>query len=251
MNAGPEAETDVAVIVPVYRNAATLPALAARVAAALDGAGRRWRLVFVVDASPDDSWAVVGRLAAADPRIGGLRLVANRGQHRAVLCGLRAARARHVAVMDADLQDPPELLPALVAVCEQSGVTVYGQRRGRYQDRGRMLTSRLFKSLLGALVDLPDDVGTFFVVPAAVAARMAAAPLRHVQVVVVARVFAAGWRGVPFTRAPRAQGTSAYSSLGRVRAALRSLACAWECRRASRVSPRVDEGAGIAARVNL
>ncbi len=245
------AETDVAVIVPVYRNAATLAELSSQVAAALDDAGHRWRLVFVVDASPDDSWEVVSSLAAADPRIGGLHLAVNHGQHRAILYGLRAVRARYVAVMDADLQDPPELLPALVIACQQTGVTVYGQRQGHYQNYMRMLTSRLFKSFLGMLIDLPANVGTFFVVPAAVAMRMACAPLRKVQVVVMARFFSTGWHGVSYQRAQRKQGTSAYSSLGRLQSALRSLACACECRHTLWTSSSKDDVADVVARVNL
>lgn len=225
-------EADVVVVVPVYRNAPTLEELARRALAALAPTGLSHRLLFVVDASPDDAWAVVSRLAGQDPRIGGLLLPSNQGQHSALLTGIAHTRARWIAVMDADLQDPPELLPALVEASARAGVTAFARREGRYQATGRMLTSRLFKSLLGLWLRMPADVGTYFVVPGAVAERMQRAQVRHPQVVVMARCFSPGWCGVPFTRRTREVGESAYSSRARWRAALRSLRCAWECRHA-------------------
>ena len=85
------ANPDVTIVVPVYRNAATLPALAARVRDAMDGAGLTFRLLLVVDASPDESWSIVRQLASADTRIAGLLLGDNVGQHAAVLAGLASA----------------------------------------------------------------------------------------------------------------------------------------------------------------
>jgi polyisoprenyl-phosphate glycosyltransferase len=243
---------DVAIVVPVYRNAATLAELARRVAGALVPERAAYRLLFVVDASPDDSWPVVERLARADGRVGGILLARNQGQHRALIAGIREARARMVAIMDADLQDPPELLPALIDECERTAQTVFARRAGRYQSRGRMLTSRLFKSLLGALTGLPADVGTYFVVPAAVAERMSRAPVANVQLVVMAATFSCGWRSLRFQRQRRGEGVSAYSALGRARAAVNSLACAWQCRRLDRgiaAAPLVV--APVVARVNV
>lgn len=228
-------EVDVVVVVPVYNNAPTLQELARRALAALGPTGLSHRLLFVVDASPDDAWAVVSRLAADEPRIAGLLLPVNRGQHRALLAGIAHTRASWTAIMDADLQDPPELLPTLIDACRQHGVTAFARRKGRYQAMGRMMTSRMFKSLLGLCLRMPADVGTYFVVPAVVADRMRRAPVPNPQVVVMARSFSPGWCGVPFTRLARTAGESAYSSRARWRAALRSLRCAWDCRRALRL----------------
>ena len=100
----------VAVVVPVHGNAATLRPLAERLAAALDG--RAWRLRLVIDASPDDSVAVAGALAAADPRIAVSGLTVNVGQHAALTHGLAAEPDADAWVcLDADLQDPPEAVP--------------------------------------------------------------------------------------------------------------------------------------------
>ena len=106
--------TRVAVVVPVYGNAATLAPLAERLAAALHG--HDWRLRLVIDASPDDSAAVAARLAAAEPRIAVTVLEINVGQHRALAQGLADEPGAEAWVcLDADLQDPPEAVPLLLA----------------------------------------------------------------------------------------------------------------------------------------
>jgi glycosyltransferase involved in cell wall biosynthesis len=245
---------DVVVLVPVYRNAATLAPLAARVAAAMAPTGLAHRLLFVVDASPDDAWRVVETLAAQDARVSGLLLARNLGQHRALLAGMAQVDARWVAVMDADLQDPPEVLPGLIEVCAASGFTVFARRQGAYQSAGRMLTSRVFKTVLGGLLRMPADVGTFLVMPRQVCDRLRKAPIQHPQVVVMARAFSPGWRGVPYVREHRAVGSSAYSGLARLRAAGRSLRCAWQCWRVLNTNAQPvarPVAVDVAARVNL
>lgn len=248
------AHCDVVVLIPVYRNAATLGALAARVATAMAPTGLAHRLLFVVDASPDDAWRVVETLAAQDARISGLLLATNQGQHRALLAGMAQVDARWVAVMDADLQDPPEVLPQLIEACAVSGLTVFARRQGAYQSAGRMLTSRIFKSVLGWLLRMPADVGTFLVMPRQVCDRVRQAPIQHPQVVVMARAFSPGWRGVPYVREHRPVGSSAYSGMARLRAAGRSLRCAWQCWRALNTGAQTSarpRSMDVAARINL
>lgn len=223
--------TQLAILVPVYRNAATVADLARRIEATLTKVEPVYRLVFVVDASPDNSWEIIRQLAQDDDRICGILLSSNQGQHRALMTGLQQIRALRTVVMDADLQDPPELLPELIAECARKGVTVFARRDGQYQPWGRMLTSRMFKYLLGRLIDLPADVGSYFVIPEAVATTMRCAQVRHVQLVVMARLFSPTWSSVRYVRLARDQGKSAYSSWGRLRSALTSLACLRECRR--------------------
>ena len=105
--AGALAAPDLTIVVPVYRNAATLPALAGEVREAMNVAGLEFRLLLVVDASPDESWSIMRQLASADTRIAGLLLGVNVGQHAAVLAGLASSSSRWFVVMDADLQDVP------------------------------------------------------------------------------------------------------------------------------------------------
>jgi glycosyltransferase involved in cell wall biosynthesis len=220
----------VAILVPVYGNAATVAELAAQIADTLAQDYPDYLIVFVVDASPDDSWQIIRQLAQRDARICGILLKRNQGQHRALMAGLRQIQANCVAVMDADLQDPPALLPALLDECARQGATVFAARCGRYQSIGRMMTSRVFKYFLRRWIGLPVNFGCYFVVPESVVAKMRCAEIRQVQLVVMAWLFSPAGSAVPYARRARAKGRSAYSSWARFSTGLRSLACVRECR---------------------
>ena len=107
------ASLEVSVVVPVYGSAPIVPALVARTSAALTSGApaRSFELVLVCDASPDDSWQAIQREAAADPRVRGVLLRRNAGQHNATMAGLHHARGARIVVMDDDLQHPPEAIP--------------------------------------------------------------------------------------------------------------------------------------------
>lgn len=226
-----EAIVPLAVIVPVYLNAETLEALAERVNAVLGDLIPEYRLLFVVDASPDSSWSVVQGLSRRDGHNLGLLLEKNVGQHRALLAGIAHLQADCYAILDADLQDPPELLGAMVTRARERGETVFAIRRGMYQSWGRMLTSRVFKGLLGLWTGLPCGAGTYLAFPKSVAGAMLEHTVSHVQVVVMARRYSGTWSCLPFQRETRKQGESAYSTRGRCRAAWTAVRCAWACRR--------------------
>src|SRR5262245_23849959 len=106
----------ISVVVPVYNGARSLDALAQRVGAALQGVD--YELVLVNDGSPDDSWSAIEELVARDPRIRGLNLMRNYGQHNATLAGIRAARNEIIVTIDDDLQHPPEEIPKVIAALD-------------------------------------------------------------------------------------------------------------------------------------
>jgi undecaprenyl-phosphate 4-deoxy-4-formamido-L-arabinose transferase len=114
------------IVVPVYRSAQTLPELHRRLSAVLLAASLDFEIVFVEDCGQDSSWDVISTLAAADPRVSGLRLTRNFGQHNALLAGIRAARGHLIATLDDDLQHPPEELPKLLAELDRGFDVVYG-----------------------------------------------------------------------------------------------------------------------------
>lgn len=247
--------TQVAILVPVYGNAATVAELAGQIADTLAQNYPDYLIVFVVDASPDDSWHVIRQLAQRDTRICGILLKRNQGQHRALMAGLRQVHAKWVVVMDADLQDPPALLPALLDECARQGATVFASRCGRYQSIGRMMTSRLFKFFLRQWIGLPVNVGSYFVVPESVVAKMRCAGIKQVQLVVMAWLFSPACSAVPYARSTRDKGTSAYSSWARMSAALRSVACVRQChqwiKNTSMAEYRDDTTDLIADRLNI
>ncbi len=209
----------VAVIVPVYRNEATLPALAARVASALGD--RPWRLRLVVDGSPDASLAVAHELARQDPRIAVTDLPVNGGQHRALTRGLADEEAATAwACLDADLQDPPEALPILLDRLAAGDVgAVFAGRRGAYESAGRLLTGRLHRRLLSRLAGLPPDAGAYVVLGPE--ARRAVLALAGPSIVTAIGVAGGPTTSLPVARSSRPVGRSAWTSSTRVRQAAR------------------------------
>ena len=104
----------ISVVLPVYRNAEVLAALHARLVRALEGEAAELEMIFVDDACPAGSGAVLDELARRDARVRVIRHERNQGQRLAVWHGLEAARGAIVITMDADLQDPPEAIPLLL-----------------------------------------------------------------------------------------------------------------------------------------
>lgn len=136
------------VVVPVYRSSAILPKFVDRLEPVLAGLGRPSELILVNDASPDDSWEVICRLAATRPWIHGIRMMRNFGQHNALLAGIRAARHEFVVTMDDDLQHPPEELPALLAAFKPEIDVLYGTPRQQQHGLLRDLSSAVTKVVL-------------------------------------------------------------------------------------------------------
>lgn len=218
--------SELSVVVPVHGNAATLPELHRRIRAA--AGSLRLQLVLVDDASPDRSRQAIAGLAERDPGVEPVLLERNVGQHAAVIEGLRRARGTSTVVLDADLQDPPEAIPELLGAAGGGVDVVFAGRRGRYESRLRLLTSRLFKRTLAVATGVPPDAGMFFVANrSAVDAllRMNGAPP-----FVVAMIGRAGLRtrSIPVERQP-ARGASSYTAAMRVRSAMRGLR--WSIRR--------------------
>ena len=96
----------VSVVVPAYRSTSTLAELVERVGRALDD--RAHEVVIVDDGSPPATWAAIAAIARTNPRVTGLRLGRNAGQHNALLAGVRRATMPLIVTMDDDLQNPPE-----------------------------------------------------------------------------------------------------------------------------------------------
>jgi glycosyltransferase involved in cell wall biosynthesis len=141
MRAG--APASLSIVVPVYNGAGSVDALTRRIADAL--AGRDYEVVLVNDGSPDDSWARIVEAVRRDPRIRGVNLVRNFGQHNALLAGIRAARGETIVTIDDDLQNPPEEIPRLLAKLDEGFDVVYGAAQERQHGLLRALSTRLTK----------------------------------------------------------------------------------------------------------
>lgn len=141
-------DPEISVVVPVYCNADTVSALRERLRQVLESEPLSYEILFVNDACPAESLMALRGLAEGDAAVRVVPLERNVGQHRAVLIGLAQTRGRHVVVMDADLQDPPEAIPEMRRTLMRGYDAVFAGRRGRYESTGRLVTSRVFKTLL-------------------------------------------------------------------------------------------------------
>ena len=154
-------EIELSVVLPVHGSREALEPLYERLRSVIDSLGCSCQLVFVEDGCPEESIATLEDLARRDPRIVVLALTENVGQQEAVRIGLLEALGRVVVVMDADLQDPPEALPALKQAIEAGAGIAFGRRRGRHENRLRHVTSAGFKTLLSLLTGVPRDAGMY------------------------------------------------------------------------------------------
>src|SRR5258708_7812154 len=130
LNAPPPGPT-FSVVVPMHNEMAGLAELHRRLAAGMDGTGEPWELGVVDDGSQDQSTGGIAQLCARDERLRGLSLARNFGFQVAVTAGLDAARGGAVILMDADLQDPPEVIPQMIEKWWAGYEVVYGVRTER------------------------------------------------------------------------------------------------------------------------
>jgi glycosyltransferase involved in cell wall biosynthesis len=160
----------------------------------------------------------LNRLAASERRVRVIALERNVGQHRAVLIGLAQARGRRAVIMDGDLQDPPEAIPELLKEMEKGFDAVFAGRRGRYESAGRLITSRVFKTLLHLLTGVPPDAGMFVALSRPMIDHLVARPEKRPFVVAMIGTSRLPLTSIAVARQPRRSGDSAYSSWMRLKA---------------------------------
>ena len=139
------------IVSPVYASAGIVAPLVERIVAAVAPLTADFEIVLVEDGSPDDSWAQIAAAACRDPRVRGLRLARNFGQHAAITAGLAHARGAHVVVMDCDLQDDPAYIPALLAKAREGYDIVLTRKADRRHVWHRNLGARGFAALFNLL----------------------------------------------------------------------------------------------------
>jgi len=154
----------ISVVVPVYDEAIVLPEFHSRLAAALDSLDASAEIVYVDDGSRDASAALLAELRAGDPRVAVIGLSRNFGKEVAMTAGIDHAQGDAVIVIDADLQDPPELIGDMVRAWRDGADVVLMRRAHRAQESWlKRSTSAAFYRVIGRLsaIDIPEDVGDF------------------------------------------------------------------------------------------
>jgi dolichol-phosphate mannosyltransferase len=152
------------VVVPVFNEEENLEELHRRITESLAGPGESFELVLVDDGSSDGSLSRMEALAARDPRVVLVRLSRNFGHQVAVSAGVDAAQGQAIVLMDADLQDPPEVVPRMLALWREGFDVVYGRRTRRAGESWfKRATAAGFYRLIRRMtsIDIPADVGDF------------------------------------------------------------------------------------------
>ncbi len=153
------------VVAPCYNEEGSLAAFVERMAAAARAvAGPSFELILVNDGSRDATWPCIRALASTRPEVVGVNLSRNHGHQLATTAGLQVARGARVLIIDADLQDPPEVLTAMMSRMDEGYDVVYGRRTSREGESAfKLATAKLFYRLLHSVseVDIPQDVGDF------------------------------------------------------------------------------------------
>jgi glycosyltransferase involved in cell wall biosynthesis len=214
LSAGPRPA--ISVVVPAYNEQEVLPAFHARLVPVMDGIGLPWEVVFVNDGSRDATLDILLGLQARDPRVAVVNLSRNFGKEIALTAGLdHAAASEAVVVIDADLQDPPEVIPDLVAAWRRGCDIAYAQRRVREGETWlKKATASAFYRIMqriGGKVQLPANTGDFRLMSRRALDALLALREQHRF---MKGLFA--WVGFPsvpvlYDRAPRAAGTTKWN----------------------------------------
>ena len=171
------------VVVPCFNERETLHELHRRVSEVCRACvGRNYELVLVNDGSTDGTWDLLAFLAAKDPHVVAVNLSRNHGHQLALSAGLQLCRGERVFILDCDLQDPPELLGAMMARMDDGCDVVYGQRTRREGETAfKKASAHLFYRLLGRLadVDIPPDTGDFRLMSRRAVDQLNAMPEQH------------------------------------------------------------------------
>lgn len=153
----------VSVVIPVYNEQETLALLVQRLTAVLEGMSETFEVIFVDDGSRDRSLALLREFHATDPRLKCVSLSRNFGHQVAISCGIDFSRGEAVVVMDGDLQDPPEILPGLIARWREGFDVVYAVRQQRKENLLKRAAYKSFYWVLSKVsyLDIPLDSGDF------------------------------------------------------------------------------------------
>src|SRR5215216_5362513 len=152
------------VVIPIYNEAQVLLALYQRLTSVLQGLGEPYEIIFVNDGSTDDSPSLLARLRSQDPRVKVVTFSRNFGHQIAITAGLDYSSGDPVIVMDGDLQDPPEVIPQLIAQWQAGNDVVFAVRASRDgEGLFKRMTASLFYRILRRLTttQIPVDAGDF------------------------------------------------------------------------------------------
>ena len=216
----------ISLVTPAFNEAANLPALYERLAAAMAPLEVAWEWIVVDDHSPDGTFAALTSLAAHDSRVRGIRLARNSGSHVAITCGLHHARGEAAVMLAGDLQDPPEVIRDMVARWRAGADVVWAVRRVRPGARAHAGFAAIYYWVMRRVVgmhDMPANGADFFLIgrPVLEAFRQ----FRERNVSVLALIVYLGFRQetVEYDKQPRAAGRSGWTLRKKIKLVIDSI----------------------------
>jgi dolichol-phosphate mannosyltransferase len=213
-------------IIPIYNEEESIPELYQRVQVVMNKLGDKVELLLVNDGSRDRSLKMIRELHEKDPRVCYISFARNFGHQAAVTAGLNFARGQAVIVLDADLQDPPELIPSLIEKWQEGYQVVYAQRTKRQQESWfKKFSAYIFYRLLQRLadVDIPADTGDFCLMDRCVVDLLNRMPERNRYVRGLRAWVGFEQTAVQFQRDPRFAGEVKYTFKKSLALAINSL----------------------------
>jgi dolichol-phosphate mannosyltransferase len=198
----------VSIVVPIFNEQENLPELTRRLIAAMETAGEPWEAVLVDDGSRDQSPQILRQVHENDPRFKVVTLSRNFGHQPAVTAGIHHALGDCVVLIDADLQDPPEVIPAMIRKWKEGFQVVLGERASRAETGLRGVGFRLFYPALRRITDLPSapDAGIFGLMDRHVVDEFNKLPERNRFIPGMRQWLGFRHAAVSYDRAPRAAG---------------------------------------------
>ena len=208
-----DTKPELSVVIPVYNEEENISVLYSRLVAVLDAEHIDFEIVFVDDGSYDDTLHRLKELAETETRVVVVELARNFGHQVAITAGLDFARGKAIAVMDADLQDPPEVLPQFIAKWREGHDVVYAVREKRKESWLMRICYAMFYRLLRRVadIDIPLDAGDFCVMDRRVVDLLKSMPERGRFIRGIRSWVGLNQIGLPFERQARHAGTTKYS----------------------------------------
>ncbi len=177
-----EERPTLSVVIPCYNEEEVIGETHRRLSQVLRDFGKSHEILYVDDGSSDRTWSMLQSLCADTPSTTAVKLSRNFGHQLALTAGLSLCKGDRILMIDADLQDPPELLPEMMAVMDQGADVVYGQRTERLGETAfKRSTANIFYRVLNRLTDvsIPQDVGDFRLVNRRVLDALLSMPEQH------------------------------------------------------------------------
>jgi glycosyltransferase involved in cell wall biosynthesis len=207
---------ELSVVIPVYRSASIFPELYRRLDASLSPIVKALEIIAVADGNSDGSADIIADIHHKDPRIKLIELSRNFGHQVAVTAGIDHAQGQLIVVMDDDLEDPPEVIPKLIAKAREGYDLVYGIRRHRQVGIIKRVFYAAFYRIMNSLsaIDIPYDSGDFCLMKRPIVDTLKKMPEKN-RFIRGMRCWAGyNQTGVEYDREPRYAGESGYSIRG-------------------------------------